>query len=256
MYGCSVKEDERSHFKFRYTRRTAVSAAGCVGVVLRVYAHLLQALTFAAANKNEIFLCWWHAVFCNFHLPAVPKLYDFWLTSGQWSAARALTYVRMKYTLSWRHVRLPPGSTWELRSSGVECVWNVMAHAQKPYFVFLRNGRVNLNLRGRQFSRLLAAEVCASAVVMVIMLQTPCSEVLWRVLASHSIRQFPFHFPSCSSPCAITFQLDSINKHSRHRKTDSTDAEACMLRLPQNKKYSMGIDPDVFVPKSLLTTSR
>jgi len=38
-----------------------------------------------------------------------------------------------------------------------------MAHAQKPDFVFQRNGRVHLNLRGRQFSRLLAAEVCGSA---------------------------------------------------------------------------------------------
>ena len=42
-------------------------------------------------------------------------------------------------------------------------------------FVFLRNGRVHLNRQGRQFSRLLAAEVCASAVVM---LDTPCSEVV------------------------------------------------------------------------------
>jgi len=33
-------------------------------------------------------------------------------------------------------------------------------HAQKPDFVFRRNGRVHLNRRGRQFSRLLAAEVC------------------------------------------------------------------------------------------------
>jgi hypothetical protein len=81
-----------------------------------------------------------------------------------------------------------------------------MAHAQKPYFVFRWNGRVHLNLRGRQFSRLLAAEVCASAVVM---LDTPCSEVVWRVLATHSIRQFPLHFPSRASPCDITFQLDS-----------------------------------------------
>jgi len=32
---------------------------------------------------------------------------------------------------------------------------------------------------------------------------------VWRVLATHSIRQFPLHFPSCASPCAITFQLDS-----------------------------------------------
>jgi len=49
-YVCSVKGDERSHFKFRYTRRTVVSAAGCVGVVLSFYAHLLQALTFAACK--------------------------------------------------------------------------------------------------------------------------------------------------------------------------------------------------------------
>ena len=92
----------------------------------------------------------------------------------------------------------------------VDCVWNAMAHAQKPHFVFRWNGRVHLNRRGgrgRQFSRLLAAEVCASAVVM---LDTPCSEVVWRVLATHYIRrQFPLHFLSRAAPCAITFQLDS-----------------------------------------------
>jgi len=49
-------------------------------------------------------------------------------------------------------------------------------------FVFRRNGRVHLNRRGLQFSRLLVAEVCASAVVM---LDTPCCEVVWRVLATH-----------------------------------------------------------------------
>ena len=70
-----------------------------------------------------------------------------------------------------------------------------MAHAQKPDFVFRRNGRVHLNRRQRQFSRLLAAEVCASSVVK---LDTPCSEVVWRVLATHSIRQFP---PSVPVPC-------------------------------------------------------
>ena len=93
----------------------------------------------------------------------------------------------------------------------VDCIWNVMAHPQKPDFVFLRNGQVHLNRRGRQFSRLLAAEVCASAVVMVVMLDTPRSEVVWRVLATHSIRQFPLHFPSRASPCAITFQLESTD---------------------------------------------
>jgi len=77
----------------------------------------------------------------------------------------------------------------------LDCVWNVMAHVQKPDFVFRRNGRVHLNRWGRQFSRLLAAEVCALAVVM---LDTPSS----------AIRQFPLHFPSRALLCAITFQLD------------------------------------------------
>ena len=40
---------------------------------------------------------------------------------------------------------------------------------------FGEKGRVHLNRRGRQFSRLLATEVCASAVVM---LDTPCFEVV------------------------------------------------------------------------------
>jgi hypothetical protein len=48
----------------------------------------------------------------------------------------------------------------------------------------------------RQFSRLLAADVWASVVV-------------WRVLTTHSIRQFFLYFPSFASPCAITFQLKS-----------------------------------------------
>jgi hypothetical protein len=70
-----------------------------------------------------------------------------------------------------------------------------MAHVQKPDFVFWRNGQVHLNWQERQFSRLLAAEVRISAAVM---LDTPCSEAVWRVLATHSIRQFP---PSLPLPC-------------------------------------------------------
>ena len=94
-----------------------------------------------------------------------------------------------------------------LRKTNVEASWNVMTHAQKPDFVF-RAKRTSpfKSAGGRQFSRLLAAEVCASAVVM---LDTPCSEVVWRVRAAHSIRQFPLHFLSLASPCAITFQLES-----------------------------------------------
>jgi hypothetical protein len=50
--------------------------------------------------------------------------------------------------------------------------------------------------------------MCKSAVVM---LDTIYSEVVWRVLATHFIRQFSLHFPSRVSLCAITFQLDSTS---------------------------------------------
>ena len=83
---------------------------------------------------------------------------------------------------------------WHMRRNQISsyCVWNVMAHSQKPDFVFRRDGRVHLNLRGRQFSRLLAGEVCASA---VIMLDTPCSEVVWRVLLPTPFASFPVISP-------------------------------------------------------------
>jgi hypothetical protein len=74
----------------------------------------------------------------------------------------------------------------------VDYVWNVMAHAQQPDFVFRRNGRVHLNRRERQFSRLLAAEVCASALVM---LDTPRSEVVWEYWLHTPFASFPFTSP-------------------------------------------------------------
>ena len=67
-----------------------------------------------------------------------------------------------------------------------------MAQAQKPDFVFPRNGRVHLNRWGRQFSRLLAAEVCASALVM---LGIPRSEVAWEYWLPTPFASFLFTFP-------------------------------------------------------------
>ena len=63
--------------------------------------------------------------------------------------------------ISWNvGTRLPQHTTshprgWHLRRPTqfitllhwVDCVWNVMVHAQKPDFVFRRNGRVHLNRR-------------------------------------------------------------------------------------------------------------
>jgi len=117
-----------------------------------------------------------------------------------------------------------------LPGSVVEASWNVMTPAQKPDFFFRRNGRVHLNRRGRQFSRLLAAEVCASAVVL---LDTPCSEVVWRVLATYSINQFPLQFPSRASPCSITFQLDS---------TDTSFSKCCEIYVhhsPRDGRFTV-----------------
>ena len=91
----------------------------------------------------------------------------------------------------------------------VDCVWNVMAHAQKPDFVSRRNGRVHFNGRGGQFSRLLAGELCASACRVCTARTSLCSAVMWRLPVTHSILLFPLHFSSRASPCAITFQTQS-----------------------------------------------
>ena len=81
---------------------------------------------------------------------------------------------------------------------------------RNQYFVFRRKGRVHLNrpVWASVQSTTGSRGVCASAAVM---LDTPCSEVVWRVLATHCIHQFPLHFPLRASPCAITFQLESTH---------------------------------------------
>jgi hypothetical protein len=84
-----------------------------------------------------------------------------------------------------------------------------MAHAQKPHFVFRRNGRVHLNRRGRQFSRLLAADVCASAFIV----GSKAGYTMFR--GSEKGTGYPLHSPvsphflTRASPCSITFQMES-----------------------------------------------
>jgi hypothetical protein len=108
----------------------------------------------------------------------------------------------------------------EAASLLLECVRNVMAHAQKPDLVFRRKGRVHLNRRGRQFSRLLAAELCASAVVMP---GTLSSEVVWSGVKRTG---YPLHSPVSTSlplPCVavchhVSTGLYRFNKWSRGGK--------------------------------------
>jgi hypothetical protein len=80
-----------------------------------------------------------------------------------------------------------------------------MAHTQKPDFVFWRNGQVHLNWRGCQLSRLLAAEVCVSAFVM---LHTPCS-------------------PSLPLPCITVCHHVSTGLYTQPRTVDRGYPPAC-----------------------------
>jgi len=76
---------------------------------------------------------------------------------------------------------------------------SVMAHAQKPDLVFQRIGRVHLYRRGCQFSRLLAAEVCASAIVM---LDRPCP-IQCRTAG------YPLHSPFSPFTSPVRFRVPS-----------------------------------------------
>ena len=116
----------------------------------------------------------------------------------------------------------------QYNSSTVDCVWNVMAHAQKPDFVFRRNGRVHLNRRGRQFSRLLAAEVCASAVVML---------EYTKFRGSVKSTGYQIHSPVSSSlplPCVTACLHISTGLYSAYWRKYSTLAPTSLL------KYSNG----------------
>jgi len=88
----------------------------------------------------------------------------------------------------------PTGQDMTLLSpiSKVEWKRNVMAHTQKPDLVFQGNGRVHLYRRRCQFSRLLAAEVCASAVVM---LDRRCSHTVHECWLPTPFASFPFTSP-------------------------------------------------------------
>ena len=131
--------------------------------------------------------------------------HEYWHHMSSWTVIRTFGFTSLPGDLRYSMRSLVVTASLKENPSIVDCVWNVMAHAQKPDFVYRRNGWVHLNRRGRQLSRLLAAESSASAVVM---LDTPRSEAVCNVLATHSIRQFSLHFPSGASPCVITFQLD------------------------------------------------
>jgi hypothetical protein len=127
----------------------------------------------------------------------------------------------MSHTHLPKQVLLPDWARWDIQGRGQlkcddTCIETGFRLSAKPTSPFKSAG-------GHQFSRLLAAEVCASAVVM---LDTPCSEVVWRVLATHSIQQFLLHFSSrghhvsshfnCSLQRVTMLKLDGPPTKSGH----------------------------------------
>jgi len=78
-----------------------------------------------------------------------------------------------------------------------------MAHAQKPDFIFRRKGRVHLNRRWASFQ-----STVGSQVVRISGINAGYTMFRGSVKSTghtHFICQFPLHFPSRASPCAITF---------------------------------------------------
>ena len=81
-----------------------------------------------------------------------------------------------------------------------------MVHTQEPDFVFPQSGRVHLNRCGA------SVQSTAGSRGVLISLSNFGYTTFGggvRVLATHSIRQFPLHFPSRASPCATTFRTSS-----------------------------------------------
>ena len=130
--------------------------------------------------------------------------------------------------------------------AAVDCIWNLMAHAQKPDFVFRRNGRVHLNRRERQFSRLLAAELCASAVVM---LDTPCSEVVWRYWLQTPFASFHFNSPSVRHRVSLHFNWTLVQAASQvvqHRWFSLEFIKACLsFFIEGSPRYGFRIPVEV-----------
>jgi hypothetical protein len=88
-----------------------------------------------------------------------------------------------------------------------------MAHAQKPDFVFRRNGRVHLNRRGRVQSTTGSRGVRISGSnAGYTMFQGSVKSTGYSL---HS--RFPF-----TSPCAIAFHLDSTNAATDAPSTNQT----------------------------------
>jgi hypothetical protein len=116
----------------------------------------------------------------------------------------------------YKALHLPPQSVFVLHCIAtrslflLDCVWNVTAHAQKPDFVFRRNGRVHLSRRGASVQSTTGRRAVRISLQGLYCSCEPvfCSHVTLTGYPLHSLVS-PSHFYSRASSCTITFQLDS-----------------------------------------------
>ena len=88
--------------------------------------------------------------------------------------------------------------------TAAEASWNVMACAQKPDFIFLWNRRVHSNRPEA------SVQLTTGSRGVRISGSNAGYTMFW---GSVKGTEFPLHFPSSASPCAITFQLESTTRH-------------------------------------------
>ena len=123
----------------------------------------------------------------------------------------------------------------------VEASWNVMAHAQIPEFFFRAKRTMQFKSAGGVSSvDYWPIEVCASVVVM---LDTPCSEVVWRVWLPTAFASFPFTSPpvrhrvpsqatftTASESCMSSFKC-CCHPHDHHKSYPAFSASSRMQSL-------------------------
>ena len=127
-----------------------------------------------------------------------------------------------------------------------------MAHAQKPVFVFRLNGRVHLNRRNESVQSTAGSR---GVRISVSNAGYTTSRDRVRVLATHSIRQFPLHFPSRASPCATTFRTQYTNAGKRWRSwfrlCTTSRTVACLFSMGL-----LGFFDDLILPAALWPCGR
>ena len=125
-----------------------------------------------------------------------------------------------------------------------------MAHAQKPDFVFRRNWLVDLNRRGRQFSRLLAAEMCRSAFIV----GSNAGYTMYR--GSVKGTGYPLHSlvsPSLPLTCVSVCHHISTGVYLLHIRTDTPTVVWTCMRREKSFTSNVKQSPDL-VAQNLVTT--